>query len=271
MQAGFSAQTEVDSASRDLAFATIELALQNELCQKNLNALSAFSGMERLSIQTLIAGPDVDEIEQSMPEPPLLPEDIQATALMNHPSVRSATFDAEAAWADINVAKAERLPKLDLSTILAGQWIRAAGTTLDFTTWALGATASGTVFDGGLGAATVDASEARYRGALAALEGALRTSVQEAQDALVAQQSANERREAAMTALKAAQSSFKANEALWRNGSASLLELEYARRQLLAAQIDLITAKRDRAAAWITLHRVLGEPINSESRTDEEH
>ncbi len=269
VEAGFSTQTEENSARRNLALASIELALQNELCQNYLNALTAFSGMGRALILELFAQTQLDEIERFIPESPEFPEPIEATALMNHPSIRTAAYDAEAAWMDISVAKAERLPRLDLSALLTGQWIRTAGTTLDFTTWALEASFSGILFDSGLGAANVDASEARYRGALAVLEGALRTALQEAQDALAAQQSANERYEAATIALKTAQSSFTANEVLWKNGSASLLELEDSRRQLLAAQINLITAKRDRATAWIALHCVLGEPIHPESKNDE--
>ncbi|MCM2287223.1 MAG: efflux transporter outer membrane subunit [Desulfobacula sp.] len=269
VQAGFSTQIDEGSASRDVAFTVIELALQNERCQKNLHALSALSGMDRTVIQELLLRPDVNGT-LALPEPPQMPEDIDATALMSHPGVRAAAYDAKAAWADIKVAKAERLPKLDLSALLSGQWIRAAGTTLDFTTWALGATVSGILFDGGRGAATVDASKARYRGALAVLEEVLRTALQEAQDALAAQQSAKERYEASTIALKAAQFSFTAHEALWKNGSTSLLELEDSRRQLLTAQINLITAKRDCSAAWIALHRVLGKPIHTGIKIDEE-
>jgi NodT family efflux transporter outer membrane factor (OMF) lipoprotein len=262
VQAGFSAQTDKDSARRDLANASINLATHKELCENNVNALVALSGMDKTAIQELIKYPGLEDLGLAMPEPPQFPVNIEATALMNHPGVRAAEYYAEAAWADIGVAKAERLPKLDLLGLLAGQWIRAAGTTIDFASWSLGASLSAVLFDGGSGAANVDASEARYRKELAVLQGALRTAVQEAQDALAAQQFAKERYEAATIALKAGQSSFLANEALWKNGSVSLLDLEDSRRQLSNAQINTITAKRDRAVAWITLHRVLGVSTN---------
>lgn len=269
VQAGFSAQTEEDSARRDLANASINVAAQNELCENNVNALVALSGMDKTAIQELTQQPGLKDIGFAMPEPPQFPVDIEATALMNHPTVRAAEYEADAAWADINVSKAERLPKLDLSALLTGQWVRAAGTTIDFATWALGAGVSGVLFDGGRGAANVDASEARYRQAVAVLQGALRTAVQEAQDALAAQQSANERFEAAEEAVRAGQSSFTGNEALWKNGSVSLLELEDSRRQLSVAQINAITARRDRINAWVALHRVLGVPKKSEGKLNE--
>lgn len=271
VQAGFTAQTDKDSATRDLANASINLATQNEFCENNLNTLVALSGMDKTVIQELIVRPGLEDIGVAIPEPPQFSVNIEATALMSHPGVRAAVFEAEAASSDIGVAKAERLPRIDLSAFLTGQWIRAAGTTIDFAAWSLGASVSGVLFDGGLGAATVDASEAQYRKALAVLRGALRAAEQEARDALAAQQFANERYEAATIALKAGQSSFAAYEALWKNGSVSLLDLEDSRRQLSSAQIDAITAKHDRVAAWIALHRVLGVPANPQGKNDEKN
>ena len=261
VQAGFSSQMEEDLASRDLANTSINLLSQNELCERSANGLVALTGMDKTAIQQLIA-PLRENIRYSLPEPPQFPATLEATALMNHPGVRAAQHDAEAAWADIDVAKAERLPKLDLLALLSGQWVHAAGSTIDFASWSLGATISAVLFDGGRGAAQVEVSEARYRMALASLQGALRTAVQEAQDALAAQHSAKERHEAATTAVMAGQSSLAAQEALWLSGSVSLLELEDARRQVLTAQINNIIAKRDRVVAWIALHRVLGAPPN---------
>jgi NodT family efflux transporter outer membrane factor (OMF) lipoprotein len=262
VQAGFSAQIDENSARRDFANASVDLATQNERCENNVNALVALSGSDKTAIQELIKQPGFDDISYSLPEPPQFPVNIEATALMNHPGMLAAEYEAEAAWADIGVAKAERLPKLDLLALLSGQWIHAAGTTIDFVGRSLGASVAGVLFDGGLGAANVDASEARYRKALAVLQSALRIAVQEAQDALAAQHFANKRYEAATIALKTGQSSFAANEALWKNGSVSLLDLEDSRRQLSHAQINTITAKRDRVVSWIAIHRLLGAPTN---------
>ena len=269
VQAGFSAQIDENSARRDLANASVDLATQNERCENNVNALVALSGSDKTTIQELIKRPGFEDIGYSLPEPPQFPVNIEATALMNHPSMLAAEYEAEAAWANIGVAKAERLPKVDLSALLSGQWIHAAGTTIDFAGRSLGASVSGVLFDGGLGASNVDASEARYRKALAVLQGTLRTAVQETQDALAAQHFANKRYEAATIALEAGQSSFAANEALWKNGSVSLLELEDSRRQLLTSHVNTITAKRDRVAAWIALHRVLGVPTNPQGKSDD--
>ena len=269
--AGFSSKTEEDSARRDLALSSITLALQNERCENNVNALIALSGTDRVTIQNLIKRPEREDIRLTIAEPPEFPANIEAISLRNYPSVSAAEFEADAAWADIGVAKAERLPKLDIAALLTGQWIRAAGTTIDFASWSLGSTVSATLFDGGRDAANIDASEARYRKAVAVLQGALRTAVQEAQDALASQQSANQRHESAVIAVEAGQSSLSANEALWKNGSISLLELEDSRRQLSTAQLELITAKRDRAVAWIMLHRVLGVPIQKQGQIDEKN
>ncbi len=257
---------EEDLASRDLANTSINLLSQNELCERSANGLVALTGMDKTAIQQLIA-PSSENIRYFLPEPPQFPATLEATTLMNHPGVRAAQHDADAAWADIGVAKAERLPKLDLLALLSGQWIHAAGTTIDFASWSLGAGLSAVLFDAGRGAAQVDVAEARYRMAMASLQAALRTAGQEAQDALAGQHSARERHAAAVTALMTGQASLAAQEALWRSGSTSLLELEDARRQILTAQINNIIAKRDRVVAWITLYRVLGEPPNPQGIT----
>ena len=52
--------------------------------------------------------------------------------------------------------------------------------------------------------------------------------------------------------------SFRAAEARYKSGLASLFELEDARRSALVAQIALIDLQRERVAAWIALYRALG-------------
>ncbi|WP_262409193.1 TolC family protein, partial [Pseudomonas viridiflava] len=67
-----------------------------------------------------------------MPRAPRALPELPATVLASHPDVVSAEREAPAAWADIAVARADRLPRIDLAAALSGQWIRAAGSSLDF-------------------------------------------------------------------------------------------------------------------------------------------
>ena len=52
--------------------------------------------------------------------------------------------------------------------------------------------------------------------------------------------------------------SFVATEARYRNGLASLVELEDARRTLLAAETTRIALQKERYAAWVALYRAAG-------------
>ena len=52
--------------------------------------------------------------------------------------------------------------------------------------------------------------------------------------------------------------SYRATDARYKGGLASLFELEDARRSALQAQSALIELQRERVAAWISLYRALG-------------
>ncbi|TXT39231.1 MAG: Acriflavin resistance plasma membrane protein [Comamonadaceae bacterium] len=66
-----------------------------------------------------------------MPEALNLQPRLPATVLAYHPAVLAAAREVDAARADIAVARADRLPRLNLTALLSGQWLSAAGTTLN--------------------------------------------------------------------------------------------------------------------------------------------
>lgn len=186
--------------------------------------------------------------------------DLPATVLLQHPAVRSAERELAATYAEIGVARAERLPRVDLSALLTGQWIRALGSTVNFDTWSAGAAVSVPIFDAGLGAANVDVAEARYRAALATLADTLRTATRDVEDALAALSSAQQRVGTSRQATDAARIALQANEARYRAGAISLFELEGSRRQFNSAQESAISAASDRARSWVSLVRAAGNP-----------
>lgn len=193
-----------------------------------------------------------------MPVPPIVVAELPATVLARHPVVASADREAEAAWTDIGTAKASRLPRLNLAAVLTGEWLSAAGIGQRLVTWSIGSTLSGTLFDGGAGAANVSAAEARYRHALATLDNTLRTAVQDVENALAAQASTESRARSADDGLAAARTLLTTSEAQWRSGATSLLDLEDSRRQFATSQDAAIEARRDQAQSWIALIKATG-------------
>ena len=100
--------------------------------------------------------------------------------------------------------------------------------------------------------------KARYEDAATQYRASVRKAVREVEEALVNLQSTADRNEDALVAAQGYRASFTGTEARYKSGLASLVELEDARRTLLAAQSAVVTLQRDRRSAWVALYRALG-------------
>lgn len=271
LDTGFVAPIEESRAQSGVAAARTALATRAEECARIVNALVAASGQSRVSVQALVcvdagaagAPRAVLDVVAALPEPPPVQLTLPATTLAAHPLVMAAEREVAAAWSDIAVARAERLPRLDLGAALSGQWLRAAGQTFSETVWSLGPALSGPIFDGGRAASNVSAAEARYRIAVANLRIAVRTAAQDVENAMAAIVSATQRRRTTLDAVAAAQRVLDATQARWNAGAVSLFEVEDARRQLAAAHESAIAAAHDSSRAWIALVRASGHATAS--------
>ncbi len=259
LAAGFAAPVDEARAIAGIATVRTNLATQQEQCTRQVNALVALSGRDAATVRRQVFG--AEAAAAFMPQAPATAPELPATVLAGHPNVVSADREAVAAWEEIGVARANRLPRLNLAALLTGQWIRAAGSSFDVTTWSIGPSLTGTLFDGGAGAANVSAADARYRRALASLQGTLRSTVQDVENALAAQVSAQARTASAGDAVAAARTTLQATEAQWQAGAISLFELEDSRRQFASAQDAEISARRDQAQAWVALVKATGGAI----------
>lgn len=257
--AGFAAPVDEARAIAGIAAVRTNLAAQQEQCARQVNALVALSGKGASMVRHLIAG--TGATTAFMPVAPRAELELPATVLAGHPNLISADREAAAAWAEIGVARANRFPRLNLAAVLTGQWLRVAGSTVDFTTWSVGPSLSGALFDGGAGAANMSASEARYRSAVASLQGTLRSTVQDVENALASQTSAQARMASTAEAVAAARTTLLATESQWRVGAISLFELEDSRRQFASAQDAEISARRDQVLAWVALVKATGGAI----------
>lgn len=280
LSVGAAAAVDEARARSSLAGARTTLATRQRQCSGHLNTLVALSGRDAASVGALMEAPLMDKTlanaspalpryaEWLMPAAPKVKLALPATVLARHPAVMAAEAELAAAWADIAVARAERLPRLDLGAALSGQWLRAgrqgdAG-------WSFGPAFSMPLFDGGRGAAAVAAGQARYRLALATLQGIVRDAARDVENALAATQSADTRLVTTREAVDAAQAAFDATDAMWRAGATSLFVLEDARRLLASAQNDAIAAVQDSGQAWIALVLACGNSsITSESTPNE--
>lgn len=269
LNSGFAASVDEARILSGIATARTNLATQTDQCSRQVNALVTLSGEGPDSVRRLVgisssatsAGP------MPLPDAPKATPELPATVLTSNPDIISAEKEAAAAWAEIAVARADRLPRISLTAALTGQWIRAGGSSLDFNTWSIGPSLAGPLFDGGAGAANVESAQARYRRATASLQGTLRTTVEDVENALAAQASAASRVQSTLEGGIAAHTTFQVSESQWKAGAVSLFELEDSRRQFALAQDAEISARRDQGLAWIALVKATGAAVASPSET----
>lgn len=253
--AGALAPVALATAASNLSSARTDRAVQAEACHRLVHALSALTGSDIATIRRLAQQPP-----SPIAQPPAFKPALPASVLLAHPLVIAAEREAAARWSEIAVARADRLPRIDLAAALSQQWIRALGATTSSTARSAGIGLAGPLLDGGAGAARVSGAEASYRQAVARLDLAVRTAERDVEDALSADQSARARIVTSQEALQAAQYALEVNIARWRAGSIAQIELEESRRQFNRAQESAVTAAADHARAWVTLVRTTGAP-----------
>ena len=179
--------------------------------------------------------------------------------LLAHPTVAAAGRETNAAWSDITAARAARWPSLSLEAGLSRTWLRAGGASQAGAPWSIAPALLAPLLDGGARAAGVAAAQARYRGAVAQVESALREARREVEDALAAVASAQRRSQASTEALVAARVVWQAAELRFEAGAIASLALEDARRQFVAARLAALAAERDRGLAWAALVGASGD------------
>ncbi len=261
------AAVQVATAQSNLAAARTARIVQDEMCRRLVDALVALSGLQANAVRDLTLPASYGSVAIAanqgagalkLPEPPRYAPALPTTVLLGNPGVVAAEREVAARWSEIAVARAERMPRIDLSALLTGQWISTLGSDSSFISRSAGATLSGPLFDGGAGKANVRMAQAAYREAVAQLSFTLRSAVRDIEDSLAAQQSAAQRIETSSEALQAASFTLNANEARWRAGAIAQFELEESRRQFNQAQESAVTATADRARAWVALMRRTG-------------
>ncbi|HEX5686492.1 MAG TPA: efflux transporter outer membrane subunit [Ideonella sp.] len=254
-KAGFQPPASDALARASAAQARSQLAAQAAQCDLELKTLVALTAQDEPTLRSRL-----EAAKAKLPQPAQLNVGtVPAELLAQRPDVAAASHAVEAASADVDQAQAQRLPRVSLAGSVSRARIDFAGGSTEGNLWSLGPlSVSLPIFDAGVRAANVDAARARYDETVANYRGKLRTAVREVESALVQLDSSAARSEDARVAVDGFEASFRAAEARYRGGLASLFELEDARRSAALARSQLIDLQRERVTAWITLYRALG-------------
>jgi NodT family efflux transporter outer membrane factor (OMF) lipoprotein len=254
-RAGFTAPSNAALARASAADGAQRARQQRARCELDVKALVALTALPepvlREKLAAAWAGP-----------PPALDvglDAVPAQVLSQRPDLYQAEQEVAAASADVGSARAQRFPRLTLTgSIVAGE-IRAGEATTRGQLWTIGPlTLDLPLYDAGRRAANVDAAQARYEEAAALYAARARQAVREVEEALVNLEAARSRVDDAQSAVENYRASFVGTEALWRGGLGSLVDLEDARRTLLAAQVTLVSVQYERLSAWVALYRAAG-------------
>jgi multidrug efflux system outer membrane protein len=254
-QAGFQAPANEALSRASAAQGRALLAAQRAQCDVAVKALVALTAIDEPTLRA-----------QLVPAAARLPQPAQiavaavpAEVLAQRPDLYVAARDVVAASADVAQARAQRLPRVSLAGTVSAARFETSEFSTNGTLWSLGPiSVSLPLFDGGTRAANVEAARARYDEAALAYRSKLRGAVREVEEALVKLQSTVLRDEDARIAAEGFDASYRAVEARFRGGLASLFELEDARRSAAQAHSQWVELRRERVAAWITLYRALG-------------
>ncbi len=255
MKAGFEAPASAALARASAAQGNSLLTQRRAQCDVLIKGLVALTGVAEPALQGQLAAG-----RARLPVPAqLVIASVPAKALAQRPDLLSAEREWLAAGADVAQAQAARYPRIGLNGSIGAARFDSGFGNQSGTLWTVGpVTVSLPLFDGGTRRANVGAAKARFDEAGALYRARLRTAVREVEEALVGLQSTADRSTDAQVASEGFAASFRATDARFKGGLASLFELEDARRSAVQAQVALIDLQRERASAWIALYRALG-------------
>jgi len=258
-KAGFQSAASLALARASAADGNNRYLAQRAACDINVKSLVALTAIAEPELRRKLADGASLAAGAAASAPSIAIAELPARTLSQRPDVFTAEREVTAASADVGNAQAQRYPRLSLSGSVGYGNFRAGGVNTGTDTWTIGPVAvTLPLFDAGKRRANVDAAGARYDAAVSSYRAAVRQAVSEVEQALVNLDATGQRTSDAQAALDGYRVNFTAVEDRYKNGLASLFELEDARRTRLAAEQTVINLQRDRSAAWVALYRAAG-------------
>ena len=264
---GFLAPSLAAMARASAADGKSRLTQQSAQCDIGTKALVALTAIPEPDLRQKLAVALVNIAEAA----PISVASVPAQTIAQRPDVFTAERNVIVASAQVGSAKAQRFPRLSLTGSIGALRVSSGGVDQDLSTWSFGPLAvSLPLFDGGQRVAAVKSAEANYVATVAAYRGTVRNAVREVEEALVNLQSTASRADDAKVSTQGYTESLAATQSRFSQGLASLVELEDARRNALAAESAQLALGLERNRAWVALYRALGggfEPATAAAAT----
>jgi outer membrane protein len=209
-----------------------------------------------------------DAPDNLQPPPPLpglpdAPDDAVDVALDNNPDLIAAYERARAAGLDVKVAGSNRLPRVDAS--VNGNYTNYLGSLPggnlapnDNSSATVGLRATVPIFQGGRNSALRRQAQARQSVAMENIVATERDTIAQVRAAYSSWRAANEIIESSSTAVSAAELSLEGVRAENSVGNRTILDILDAQQELLRAQVQLVSARRNAYVAGFTLLAAMG-------------
>ena len=257
LAAGYGSDGDRQQAVAELANAEVTIPDLKNAIESTQTALRILVGASAEEIWNKSAMENVPEV---LPEPPAISLDvIPATVLEARPDVVAAEAQLKAANARIGVARAQRLPAISLTAILG-----TADNHFDdlfqtsTSTWTLTGAATAPVFDFGRSRNRVKSAKAAKESAEWNYRAVVRNAFKELRDAATSSDLSRESVESRTRQAEAWDRNLEIALSRSEAGYDDPLTLLDSERGQLAAQLALVSAKRDRLVAAVNLCRALG-------------
>jgi multidrug efflux system outer membrane protein len=255
VEAGLAPVLDRDRATTEVAAIEAERAAAAQRRGQALSALQVLAG-ERPRVQALQAA----EATGAGAVPALRgaqPVSRPLDLLRSRPDLQAAEQALLVAAADTGVAAAELRPRLRLPGSLIFGAVTGGGL-LELSRATLAAALELTLFDGGERQAGLDVARSRTREAALVYRQTLLRALQQVEDALMAQQGAQQRIAARRRANSAAVAAEAQAQTLYRAGLSGFLDLLDAQRSVLDNRRALLQAQADAASAAVVAFEAMG-------------
>jgi outer membrane protein, multidrug efflux system len=243
------------ASAADASRRVISQRTECAIAVKSLVALTAFD-------EDILIGKLADKKAQIPPPVTFSIATVPAAALSQRPDLMAAEFDLASASADIGVAESAKYPRLSLSGGVGPLRLSSGGMSISATTWSIGPSLSLPIFDGGKRQANSQLAKESYIATEQIYRAKARQAIKEVEEALLKVALADQRQADTEIAAKGFKDALIASQSKWQVGIGSLLELEEARRQSLAADVEIGVLARDKLLAWIGLYKAVGGDWN---------
>jgi NodT family efflux transporter outer membrane factor (OMF) lipoprotein len=244
-----------------------ELALaQAEQTLLAVRVQASTAGIQRAQLEHAIAtllGVSATEFtiprRASLPAPPAIPVGTPSELLERRPDIAAAERQMAQANAQIGVGYAAYYPTLTLSAS-GGFASSALGTLLSWPSrvWALGASATELLFDGGARSATIDQYRASYDATVASYRQTVLVAFQQVEDNLSSSRILAQAVEQQRQAVAAAERAFAAQKVRYETGIDPYIDLMTEQTLLLAARQSLVSLQVQQMTAAVLLVEALG-------------